>query len=73
MKWPWGSIFNLEQRKETAKVLLGVCQTIVLAIIASPYIPAIVKKLTIWDDNIYGSIASFILYLLSMRLLKEKK
>jgi hypothetical protein len=72
MKWPWGSIFNYEQRKETAKMLLGICQIIILAIIAGPFIPDLAKRLTL-IEIIYGFILITLLYLIAMRLLKEVK
>jgi hypothetical protein len=72
VKWPWGTKITIEQRKETAKFLLGICQVVVLAIIAGPFVPGLVKQPSVWN-NIYGAIGSMILYLIAMRLLKEEK
>lgn len=71
MKWPWGSPFTIEQRKETARVLLNVCHVIALGLIASPFIPGLAKRLAL-EDTIYGIFLVLFLYLLAMRLLKEK-
>jgi capsule polysaccharide export protein KpsE/RkpR len=72
VKWPWGSAFTTEQRKETAKMLVGVCQVIILAIIASPFIPELAKKPNLYD-TLYGLLVFLFLYLVAMGLLKENK
>ncbi len=65
-------IISDQQRIETAKMLLGICQVFLLAIVAGPYISPIAKKLTFWD-NVYGLINSLIIYIISMILLKRKE
>ncbi|MGH7203155.1 MAG: hypothetical protein ACREHC_01785 [Candidatus Levyibacteriota bacterium] len=70
MKWPWGTPISHEQRTETAKLLMNICQVIVLAILARPFIPELAKNLTFYD-NMYGAILVIILFLVAMRLLRE--
>lgn len=63
---------NNEQRKETSKILLRVCEVIVIALIARPFIPGLEKVLTI-KDNMYGILLLLFLYLGAMKLLKGSK
>jgi len=63
---------NDEQQKETAKILLRVCEVIVITLIARPFIPGLEKELTI-DDNIYGLLVLLLLYLIAMFLIKKEK
>lgn len=72
MKWTRRMVFTDDQRKETAKMLLGICEVIILAIVAGPYIAPVAKKLTFWD-NVYGFTFSAFLYLVSMRRLRGGK
>jgi hypothetical protein len=52
-------------------MLLGVCQVVILAVIASPFIPELAKTPS-WSDNIYGFVIIIFLYLIAMRLLRTK-
>jgi hypothetical protein len=63
---------NTEQKKETAKLFLGICQVVVLAIIAGKFIPGLEKNFTLYD-NVYGTLLIVTSYFAGMLLLKEKK
>lgn len=70
MRWPWGTVLNDDQRKETAHVLLSVCQIVLVALLASPFLPEVADKLGFWE-RFYGAILDLILYLVAMRLLRK--
>ncbi len=70
MEWPWGTVLNEDQRKETAHVLLSVCQVVLIALLASPFLPQVADKLGFWD-RLYGAILDLGLYLIAMRLLRR--
>lgn len=69
MRWPWGSEFNKDQRKETAKLLLGGCQIIFIALVGSSFVPQLGE--IEWFERIYGIIILVLLYTIAMRLLKD--
>jgi hypothetical protein len=70
MKWPWGSKFSYDQRKETAKLFLGVCQIVVIALFAAPFVPEFAKHLSS-GEIAYGAILITLLYLTAMKFLSE--
>lgn len=72
MDWLDKRIYNRDQSKETAKMLLRICEVILIAIFAGQYISPIAKKLTIWD-NAYGFILAILLYAGAMLLLVQNK
>lgn len=71
MRWLTPKKLNREQRLETAKLLLSVCQFVILGIFASPFVPGLAALTFL--DRIYGTLLVSVLYLLAMVLLKEVK
>ena len=63
--------FNRTQRIETAKMLLGICEVILLAIIAGPFIDPLANRLTAWD-TLVGTIIAGIVYFLAIKLLQDQ-
>lgn len=70
MKWPWGSLFNEDQRKETAKLLLRIAEIVILGILATPFLPEVSQWLTL-SDRMYGILLAGSFYILAMRLLRK--
>ena len=69
MKWPWGTKITKDQRKESAKFLLNLCQGIALGILLAQFVPGLGVKLS-KSDLTSGFFLSAGLYLIAMRLLR---